>query len=108
MSSETFAQNVRIKTLDMVYKAKASHVGGALSMADLLAVLYTKILKFNAKEPRWTERDRFLLSKGHACTSLYATLALCGFYDVSELDSYAQDGSIFLSHASHKIPGVEL
>jgi len=106
--SEKFAKNIRLKTLEMVYKAKASHVGGALSMVDLLAVLYTKILKYNPQEPRWNERDRFLLSKGHACTSLYATLALSGFFDISELNNYAQDGSIFISHVSHKIPGVEL
>ena len=92
----------------MVYKAKASHVGGALSMVDLLAVLYKEILIFNTKEPKWNGRDRFLLSKGHACTSLYAALALSGFFDVSDLDSYAMDGSKFLSHASHKVPGVEL
>jgi transketolase len=108
MSSEKFAQNIRIKTLEMVYKAKASHIGGALSMVDLLAVLYSKILQFDPAEPKWKERDRFLLSKGHACTSLYATLALSGFFDISELDSYAQDGSILLAHASHKVPGIEL
>lgn len=107
-STEKFAQNIRLKTIEMVYKAKASHVGGALSMVDLLAVLYTKILKYKPQEPKWNERDRFLLSKGHACTSLYATLALSGFFNVEELDTYSHDGSIFLSHASHKVPGVEV
>lgn len=107
-SSLNFARNIRLKTLEMVYKAKASHVGGALSMVDLLAVLYKEILIFNPIEPKWDGRDRFLLSKGHACTSLYAALALSGFFDVAELDNYAKDGSIFLSHASHKVSGVEL
>ncbi|MDF1613090.1 transketolase [Stygiobacter electus] len=107
-NSEEFAKKIRLKTIEMVYKAKASHVGGALSMVDILAALYSGILKYNPRKPKWNERDRFLLSKGHACTSLYATLALSGFFDVAELDNYAKDGSIFLSHASHKIQGVEL
>ncbi len=107
-STIEFAQKIRLKTLEMVYKAKASHVGGALSMTDILAVLYNnKILKYKPNEPDWSQRDRFLLSKGHACTSLYVTLAMSGFFNLSELDTYAQDGSIFLSHASHKVPGVE-
>jgi len=102
-----FAKKIRLKTIEMVYKAKASHVGGALSMADILAVLYGKILKYKSDNTEWEERDRFLLSKGHACTSLYAALAIAGFFDIEELETYAQDGSIFLSHASHKVPGVE-
>ena len=107
-STEEFAKSIRLKTLEMVYKAKASHVGGALSMVDLLAVLYAKILKYNPQEPKWPDRDRFLLSKGHACASLYATLALLGFFDAADLENYGHDGSIFLTHASHKIPGVEI
>jgi len=103
-----FAKKIRLKTIEMVYKAKASHVGGALSMADILAVLYGEILKYKSDNPEWKERDRFLLSKGHACTSLYAALAMSGFFELKELETYAQDGSMFLSHASHKVPGVEL
>lgn len=103
-----FSQNIRKLTLEMVYKAKASHIGGALSMADILAVLYNDILKVDPSNPGNPERDRFLLSKGHACTSLYATLALKGFFPVADLASYAQDGSIFLSHTNHHIPGIEI
>ncbi len=92
----------------MVYKTKASHIGGALSMADILAVLYNDILNIDPESPKEDLRDRFLLSKGHACTSLYAALGLKGFFDVKELDTYAANGSIFLAHTSHYVPGVEI
>ena len=103
-----FAKNIRKRTIEMVFNAQASHVGGALSMVDLLAVLYSKILNINPKNPISADRDRFLLSKGHACSSLYATLAIEGFFKINDLEDYARDGSILLSHASHKVPGVEL
>ena len=106
--SVDFAKKIRGLTLELVYKAKASHVGGALSMVDILAVLYSGILTINPNFPNDTERDRFLLSKGHACTSLYATLGLKGFFGLDELKGYATNGSLFLSHTSHEIPGVEV
>lgn len=76
-------------------------------MADILTVLYTDKMKYDAANPEWEGRDRFLLSKGHACVSYYATLALAGFYPVSQLETYAQKGSPFLCHISHYVPGVE-
>ena len=91
----------------MVAAAKASHIGGALSMADLLAVLYGEILRVRPEQPDWPERDRFILSKGHSCTGVYATLALRGFFPMTELATYGQDGSSLMSHISHKVPGVE-
>lgn len=91
----------------MVAAAKASHIGGALSMADILAVLYTDILRLKPEDPRWAERDRLILSKGHSCTALYAALALRGFFPKDELATYAKDGSRLMSHISHKVPGVE-
>ncbi|MDR1984193.1 MAG: transketolase [Prevotellaceae bacterium] len=103
-----FARLVRIETLKMIYKAKASHIGGAFSMVDLLAVLYNGILVADAANPDNPQRDRLLLSKGHACTSLYATLALKGFFPIEELATYGQDNSRLMSHANHKVPGVEL
>jgi len=102
------AKEIRKLSLQMVFNAKASHIGGSLSMADILAVLYSNVLRFNASDPYNPNRDRFLLSKGHACTGLYAALALKGFFSVEDLSSYATDGSIFLSHTNHKIPGVEI
>lgn len=102
-----FARQIRAETVRMVAAAKASHIGGALSMADLLAVLYGGVLRVRPEDPRWPERDRFILSKGHSCTGLYATLALRGFFPLAELQAYGQDGSRLMSHISHKVPGVE-
>jgi len=106
--TKDFAREIRKLSLQMVYKAKSSHIGGALSMADILAVLYNEVLNIDPSNPNNSERDRFLLSKGHACTGLYATLALEGFFPSEDLTSYAQDGSIFLSHTNHHIPGIEI
>ena len=107
-TTEELAKEIRKLALQMVHKAKASHIGGALSMADILAVLYYDILKIDGSNPKNVDRDRFLLSKGHACTALYATLALKGFFPISDLSTYAQDGSIFLSHTSHHVLGIEI
>lgn len=103
-----FSKQIRLATLKLVYEAKASHIGGAFSMADILSVLYNVVLNIDPKQADWNERDRFILSKGHACTSLYTTLALKGFFDKQLLSEYAKDDSILLSHTSHKVPGVEL
>ena len=107
-SSQQLSLEIRKLALKLVYNAKASHIGGAFSMTDILSVLYTHILTFDPKFPESQERDRFLLSKGHACSSLYAILGLKGFYDIEKLEEYASNGSSFLSHTSHKIPGVEI
>jgi transketolase len=86
-----------------------SHIGSVFSMADLLAVLYGRILRVDPARPDWPDRDRFILSKGHAGAGVYAVLAERGFFDVSLLDSHGQDGSILSGHVSHKgVPGVEL
>lgn len=103
-----FARQVRIETLKMVYNAKASHIGGAFSMTDLLAVLYNGILNISPENSEDPQRDRFVLSKGHACTALYSTLALKGFIPLEELKTYGQDNSRLMSHTNHKVPGVEL
>jgi transketolase len=108
MTSKELSTEIRIKVLEMVYKANASHIGGAFSMADILAVLYKDILKIDPSKPDHADRDRFLLSKGHACSALYAVLGIMGFFPVEDLDTYAKDGSRFLSHTSHYIPGVEI
>jgi len=79
-----------------------------LSVADILAVLYADILRYNPQQPKWEERDRLLYSKGHACTALYAVLCEVGFYNQQALDTFCQNGSIFTSHVNHKVLGVEL
>lgn len=107
LSSQELAASIRLESLRMVNRAKASHIGGALSMADLLAVLYSNILNIRTSDPQWSNRDRLILSKGHSCTALYAALAIKGFFPIEKLLSYGEDGSELMSHVSHKVPGVE-
>lgn len=107
--SLSLAKKVRIHVLRMTSKGGSSHIGSILSIVDILAVLYTKFLHVDSKRPDWSERDRFILSKGHAGAGVYATLAECGFFDVAKLLTHYQDGSDLSGHVSHKgIPGVEL
>jgi transketolase len=108
MNSIEFSKQIRELSVDMVYRAHASHIGGALSMADIVAVLYNDVLRYDAANPQWDGRDRFLLSKGHACVSLYAALALKGFFPKQQLDTYGTNGSTLLCHISHHVPGVEI
>jgi transketolase len=107
MNTKQFAADIRVLALQMVNAAKASHIGGVLSIADILAVLYNDVLHVDPQNPVWTERDRFILSKGHCCTGVYAALAMREFIDLQELKTYAQDGTRLMSHISHKVPGVE-
>ena len=100
---------MRIHVLHMTSRGGSSHVGSAFSIVDILAVLYSDIMRYNPKRPDWTERDRFILSKGHAGAAVYATLAEVGYFPVDQLREHYLNGSIFSGHVSHKsIPGVEL
>ena len=80
-SSLKLSKYIRLKALEMCSKGKSSHIGSVLSCADILAVLYSKVLNYKPDEPDFKHRDRFLLSKGHAGAGLYATLAKVGFID---------------------------
>ncbi len=101
------SRRMRVQALRMVHRAKASHVGSALSIADIVAVLYGAVLRVRPRQPNWAGRDRFLLSKGHACVAVYAALAECGFFETAELERYGQDHSRLMNHISHQVPGVE-
>lgn len=103
----SLATRIRCRALEMVTRAKASHIGSALSIADIMAVLYGGVLRVDPAQPRWEARDRFILSKGHACVAVYAALAEAGFFPVAALDAYGADGSDLMNHISHKVPGVE-
>jgi transketolase len=107
MNTIEFSKNIRKLALQMVHRANASHIGGVLSIADILGVLYGDILNFEPQNPKWEDRDRFILSKGHCCTGVYAALALKDFFPTQKLEEYAQDGSRMMSHISHHVPGVE-
>lgn len=105
--TQQLASEVRGLALQMVARAKASHIGSALSIADIVAVLYGSVLNVDPTEPKLTTRDRFILSKGHACVALYATLAARGFFPKDDLLTYGQDHSVLMNHISHKVTGVE-
>lgn len=104
----SFARRIRVHALRMVFNAKASHIGSCLSMADVLAVLYTRILRLDPFQPSDPARDRLILSKGHAAAILYAALAERGFFPVEELANYCGDGERLTGHVSHGVPGVEV
>src|SRR5713226_550956 len=104
----SLARKLRVQTARMVHRAKSSHLGSAYSMVDLLAVLYGRILRIDPKRPEAAERDRFVLSKGHACAALYAVLAEGGFFPEEWLEDFYRDGARLAGHATHAgVPGVE-
>jgi transketolase len=108
-STRALARKVRRHALRMVSKGGSSHIGSIFSMADIAAVLYGRVLDVDPKAPGKPDRDRFILSKGHAGAGVYACLAERGFFPVEKLDTHYQDGSDLSGHVSHKgIPGVEL
>src|SRR4051812_38526298 len=93
----------------MVHRANASHVGSCFSMTDLLAVLYGAVLRVDPDRPDWPDRDRFILSKGHAAAAVYAALAERGFFPTTWLDTYCTDGTRLAGHLTHHdVPGVEM
>ncbi|MHB8499961.1 MAG: transketolase [Candidatus Acidiferrales bacterium] len=105
----SLARRIRVQAAQMIHRAKSSHLGSAFSMAELLAVLYAKILRIDPERPNWAERDRFILSKGHACAALYAVLAERGFFPKEWLDDFYQDGARLAGHATHVgVPGIEV
>jgi transketolase len=99
---------IRAHALRMTHKANASHVGSCLSIADILAVLYGSVLRISPSLLDWPDRDRFILSKGHAAAAVYAALAECGFFPKEWLDTFCQDGSKLAGHITYGVPGVEV
>ena len=108
MNSEQLAWRIRRHGVEMTHLSGGSHIGSVLSVADILAVLYADVLKYDAKNPKWEERDRMILSKGHAGAAIYAALAECGFFPLEELKTHYQNGSRLSGHVSHYLPGVEV
>lgn len=102
------AKNVRINIVKMIGEAGSGHPGGALSAADILTVLYFHKMKHEPKNPKWTERDRFILSKGHGVPAQYAVLAKCGYFPEEELMSLRKINSRLQGHPDRiKLPGLE-
>lgn len=107
MTSEQLAWKIRRHGIEMTHVSGGSHIGAILSVADIVAVLYAEVMKFRPEEPKWDERDRFILSKGHAGASIYAALAESGFFDVAELKTHYANGSRLSGHVSHHLNGVD-
>ncbi len=108
-SCRGLATAIRRDAVRMTHRAGASHVGAVLSMADLLAVLYGRILRVSPLALTCPDRDRFILSKGHGCAGVYAALAELGFFPRDWLDGFYQDGSSLAGHITHAgVPGVEV
>jgi transketolase len=107
-ATEDLALRLRRHVVRMCASGGGAHVGSNLSMADIIAVLYGEVLRVDPAEPGWPERDRFILSKGHACACVYAVLAERGFLPLEVLQQHYRNGSRLSGHISHKgVPGVE-
>ena len=103
------ARRIRINALKAIHAAKSGHPGGSLSSADILATLYFGELNIDPKNQKMADRDKFVLSKGHAVPALYAALGERGFYEVSEMMTLRQVGSKFQGHPNmNKVPGIEM
>jgi len=106
---EEIARQLRVNSLKLIHRRGAGHPGGALSAAEIMSVLYFSVLQIDPSNPDWEERDRFILSKGHASALLYSALARRGFFSFSELDNW---GEVDCPHQGHpdrfKTPGVDM
>ena len=101
------ARTVRKHCVRMTHRGRSGHLGSMLSMAELLAVLYTRVLCVDPQRPRRPDRDRFVLSKGHGGAAVYAVLAELGFFPREWLEGYYRDAGRLMGHISHHVPGVE-
>lgn len=103
------ATNIRKRVVDTVYYANSGHPGGSLSCVDILTVLYFRHMRIREKDPKWSDRDRFVLSKGHCSPALYSTLAERGFFDVEDLRTFRKTNSYLEGHPNmNYVPGVDM
>ncbi len=104
-----FAARMRRHIVEEVFRAQSGHIGGSLSCTDILAVLYTQVMRVDVKDAKNPDRDRFVLSKGHCSPALYAALALKGFFPEADLKGFRSIGSYLQGHPSMKdVPGVDM
>lgn len=104
-----FSKKIQIETIRMIASLGVGHLGGSLSIADALAVLYGAQMKIDPKNPKWEERDWFVCSKGHAGPAVYSALAMKGFFPMSELDTLNRPGTRLPSHCDRlKTPGIDM
>jgi transketolase len=105
---EKIARKIRTHVINMIFEAGSGHPGGSLSCTDMLTVLYFFHMNIQPENPRWDDRDRLVLSKGHAAPALYATLAERGYFAVKELQSLRKFGGLLQGHPDINIPGVDV
>lgn len=106
---EDRAKQIRKRIIEQIYNASSGHPGGSLSCADILAVLYFNQMNIKVNQPKWEDRDRFVLSKGHASSALYATLAERGYFDAGDLHTFRNIDSDFQGHPDmNKVKGVDM
>lgn len=106
---EIYATKIRMGIIEGTYNAKAGHPGGSLSAADVFAYLYEKEMRVNPKEPKWDDRDRLVLSKGHCAPGLYAALAYKGFFPVEDLKTLRHIDSYLQGHPNmNTVPGIDM
>lgn len=108
MTLQEKARQLRLDTINELYEAQSGHPGGSLSCMDILVALYYNVMNIRPNEPRWEDRDRFVMSKGHCCPALYAVLADKGYFDKAELATLRKLGSHLQGHPDmRKTPGVD-
>ena len=106
---EIYATKIRMGIIEGTYNAKAGHPGGSLSAADVFAYLYEKEMRVNPKKPKWDDRDRLVLSKGHCAPGLYAALAYKGFFPVEDLKTLSHIDSFLQGHPNmNTVPGIDM
>ncbi|MDR1710235.1 MAG: transketolase [Candidatus Accumulibacter sp.] len=106
---QEMARTIRADIVKMIHAAGSGHPGGSLSATEVVTALYFNVLNLDPKQPKWPDRDRFILSKGHCCPVLYACLARRGYFDVAELATLRKFGSKLQGHPDmNKCPGVEI
>ena len=106
---ERFSKQIQMKTIETIASLGVGHVGGALSIADLLAVLYGKQMNVRPEEPRWEDRDWLVVSKGHAGPAVYSALALRGFFPLEQLYTLNQSGTHLPSHCDRNLTtGIDI
>ncbi len=105
---KSMARKLRRRIIETLYCACSGHPGGSLSSIDIITALYFNKMRYDPKNPKWPDRDRFILSKGHACPALYVTLAEAGFFPAGELLRLRKPGALLQGHPTNAIPGIEI
>ena len=106
---QAFAVKIRMAALDAIHSIGSGHIGGAMSIADVLAVLYGREMNVRPEDPKWADRDKLVVSKGHAGPSVYGTLALKGYFPYEELKTLNRGGTRLPSHCDrNKTPGIDV